>query len=357
MPYALFVHGNSSFNIKNGSAMLNDKAKQIALALFGKGPKDPETIGRGVARQYGKYDDGFNISSCQFAIHYFLENPDTLQGFMRNLAECTKLNGYFIGTAFDGKLVFDLLKKSKTGEGVRINDTETGKKIWEVIKGYGADDFNDDSSCIGYRVDVFQESINQLIPEYLVNFDYLDRVLDNYGFKLVNREEANDLGLPDGSGLFSELFAYMLSEIDRNKFKAKDYEQAPFMSIPEKDISFLNRYFIYKKIRTINTENVELELGEYEETTVLRNAQDTEKAQSVAVEEEKKSKPKVRKLTKKLLLINATEAIDEAPQIQEQTEKKTKKPRKLREEKPKEEKPKKVTKQLIINKDSDTDEE
>ena len=45
-----------------------------------------------------------------------------------------------------------------------------------------------------------------------------------------------------------------------------------------------------KKIRTINTENVELELGEYEETTVLRNAQDTEKAQSVAVEEEKKSK-------------------------------------------------------------------
>jgi hypothetical protein len=98
-------------------------------------------------------------------------------------------------------------------------------------------------------------------------------------------------------------------------------------------------------------------LGEYEETTVLRNAQDTEKAQSVAVEEEKKSKPKVRKLTKKLLLINATEAIDEAPQIQIEPEKKTKKPRKQKEEKSKEEKPKKVTKILTINNDSDTDEE
>lgn len=311
MPYALFVHGNSAFNVKNGSAMLNDKAKQIALALFGKGPKDPETIGRGVARQYGKYDDGFNISSCQFAFHYFLENPDTLQGFMRNLAECTKLNGYFIGTAFDGKLVFDLLKKSKTGEGVRINDPDTGKKIWEVLKGYGADDFNDDSSCIGYRVDVFQESINQLIPEYLVNFDYIDRVLDNYGFKLVNREEANDLGLPDGSGLFSELFANMLEEISKNKFKAKDYGDAPNMSSFEKKISFLNRYFVYKKYKEVNVSKVVLELGEYSETENIRNVKESKEAVDVAVEENKSLKPKIRKLSKKLMLVQATEAIDE----------------------------------------------
>ena len=174
-----------------------------------------------------------------------------------------------------------------------------------------------------------------------------------YGFELISREEAQDMGLPDGSGLFSELFAYMLSEIEKNKFKAKDYEQAPFMSVAEKDISFLNRYFIYKKIRTVNTENVELELGEYQETAVLRNVEDTKRAQSVAIEEEKKLKPKVRKLTKKLLLINATEAIDEPPAV----EKIPKKPRKLTEKKQNEEKPKKVTRQLIINNDTDSDEE
>jgi hypothetical protein len=53
-----------------------------------------------------------------------------------------------------------------------------------------------------------------------------------YGFEIISREEAQDMGLPDGSGLFSELFAHMLSEIDKNKFKAKDYEQAPFMTGP-----------------------------------------------------------------------------------------------------------------------------
>ena len=34
MPYALFVHGNSAFNIKNGSSMLNDKAIQITKTVF-----------------------------------------------------------------------------------------------------------------------------------------------------------------------------------------------------------------------------------------------------------------------------------------------------------------------------------
>ena len=66
MPYALFVHGNSSLNIKNGSAMLNEKAKEITKAIFGHGTKDVEQLGKGVERQYGKGEEGFNISSCQF---------------------------------------------------------------------------------------------------------------------------------------------------------------------------------------------------------------------------------------------------------------------------------------------------
>lgn len=309
VPYALFVNGNSAFNIKDGSAMLNDKAKQITSAVFGKGPKESDKIGRGVARQYGKGVDGFNVSSCQFAIHYFFENPDTLKGFMKNIAECTKHNGYFIGTCYDGKLIFNELKKTKTGDSVKI--IEDGRKIWEITKGYGGDSFDDDSSSIGYRIDVYQESINQTISEYLVNFDYLHRVMSAYGFEIISREEAKDMGLPEGSGLFSELFLHMLDEIAKNKFKAKEYDQAPFMTAPEKKISFLNRYFVYKKVRTVNTEDIELELGEYQETAILRNAEDTKHAQDVAIKEVAKIQPKVRKLSKKILLVAATEAFDE----------------------------------------------
>jgi len=300
IPYALFVNGNSAYNIKNGSAMLNDKAIQITKAIFGMGPKEADKIGKGVARQYGVGEDGFHVSSCQFATHYFLENPDTLQGFLRNISECTKLNGYFIGTAYDGKMVFNMLKKVKTGESVQI--MEDGKKIWEVVKGYGSDRFDDDSSSIGYRIDVFQESINQLISEYLINFDYFTRVIENYGFKLANREEAKNMGLPDGTGLFSDLFTNMEMEIKANKYIAKDYKNAINMTSYEKKISFLNRYFVYKKIREVNADKVQLEFGEYTEYEMDENEKETKNAVSISNKEMNAIKPEIKKLGKKIVL-------------------------------------------------------
>ena len=311
MPFALFVNGNSSYNIKDGTAMLNDKAKQITAAIFGNGPKDSDKIGKGVSRQYGVGEDGFNISSCQFAVHYFFENPDSLRGFMKNLSQCTKLNGYFIGTAYDGKHIFNLLKKTKTGDSIQI--IEDDKKIWEIKKGYSALDFEDNSSSIGYRIDVYQESINQMISEYLINFDYFERVLFAYGFKPITKEEAIDFGLPEGTGMFSELFRNMEQEIKMNKFKAKDYGTAPNMKSYEKDISFLNRYFVYKKFMEVVPEKVELELGEYQEAEINRNTIESKEAITVAKDQQEKLKPKVRKLTKKMLLVPATEALDDGP--------------------------------------------
>jgi hypothetical protein len=300
IPYALFVNGDSSYNIKNGAAMLNDKAVQITKAIFGYGPKEADKIGKGVAKQFGKGEEGFNISSCQFAIHYFLENPDTLQGFMRNLSECTKLNGYLIGTSYDGKEVFQLLKKKLPGESIQI--VEKGKKVWEIIKGYNSTSFDDNSSCIGYRIDVYQDSINQVISEYLVNFDYLDRVLNNYGFKLIDREEANSIGLPEGSGLFSELFVNMTEEVKKNKNKEKDYGNALNMTEYEKKISFLNRYFVYKKIRNVNTEKIQMEFGDYNPSEIDNDANESLKAVEIAKQTEKQIKPKIRKINKKLII-------------------------------------------------------
>lgn len=334
MPYALFVNGNSSQNIRNGSAMLNDKAIQITNAIFGKGNNDKEIIGQGVARQFGKGQEGFNISSCQFALHYFFKTPDTLQGFLRNLSECTKYQGYFIGTAYDGKTIFDLLKKKQPGESIQIFEDE--KKVWEIIKSYDHSKFLDDSSSLGYRIDVFQESINQLIPEYLVNFNYLERVMLNYGFKIIDLDEARSLGLPQGCGFFSELFDGMMNEININKFKSNNYGKAPNMSKFEKNISFLNKYFVFKKInKHVNAEQVQLEFSEYNEIDEVINKEETYVAVEVAKETVKNNDnyAKVKKLNKKLLLVPATEAIEEIQPAIVEGKKVTKKPTAIKKKK------------------------
>lgn len=308
MPYALFVHGNSALNIRNGSAMMNEKAKQITKALFGYGNKDPNILGKGVARQYGKYEEGFYISSCQFALHYFFENPDTLKGFITNLAQCTKLGGYFIATAYDGKLIFELLKNIKTNETIQLKNKYNEQKIWEVVKEYGADHFDNNSSCIGYKISVFQESINQLIPEYLVNFDYFQRLMDAYGFHLITKEEANELKLPNGSGLFSELFTDMM------KHNTKNYGKAPYMTEQEKKISFLNRYVVYKKHIQVNTDKVVIDLNDYQdkeqEPAELDKVSSREEMETTNIEEPiviNKPIYKIRKLGRKIKLVEYTD--------------------------------------------------
>ena len=287
VPYALFVNGNSGSNIRSGKAMLNDKAIQITRAVFGVGTKDEEQLGKGVARQYGKGEDGFNISSCQFAMHYFFENKNVFQNFIRNLSECTKLGGYFIGTCYDGTEIFKLLKNKKQGESIELYD-DANVKIWEIKKEYSSETFDDDASSLGKRIDVYQESIDKMFPEYLVNFNYLGRVMQNYGFSLVKREEALDLGLPEGSGLFQELFVSMTNEVKRNKNVKNEYGTAFNMTESEKKISFLNRYFVYKKTRQVIAEKVALEEIEGEEEA----EEEAEKEPTIMVEEEIREKSK-----------------------------------------------------------------
>ena len=58
----------------------------------------------------------------------------------------------------------------------------------------------------------------------------------------------------------------------------------------------------------VNLDKIQLEFSEYDEATEEKEIRATKKAVDVAKAEERKLKPRVKKLTKKLLLVPATEA-------------------------------------------------
>jgi hypothetical protein len=280
MPYALFVNGNSGVNIKSGDAMFTEKGKEIVRALFNDGPKDASILGAGVYRQYGKAVDGFNISSCQFALHYFFENIEKLNQFLKNVSECTKVDGYFIGSCYDGATMFQALRSVEKGKSIGL--TVDGEKIWEVTKEYSQTTYDPDISCVGYAIDVYQDSINKTIKEYLVNFTYFTELMRGYGFELLKRDEAVKLGIPNSSGMFSELFTVMESEIQQDARQKSRYGSAPMMTAKEKQISFYNRYFVFKKIASVDVEDV---FGSVTGVRVFQekmNRKDTLAAQMVA---------------------------------------------------------------------------
>ena len=251
MPYALFVTGNSANNIKNTIAINTERDKLTTRAIFGEGPKSEDKLGKGVLRQYGKGVKGFNISSCQFALHYFFENRHTCEEFFKNVAECTQLGGYFIGGCYDGSMIFNDLRNKNKGESMVI--MEDDHKIWEVTKDYDRDTFAPDVSSLGYTINVYQESINKTFPEFLVNFEFLVSIMEKYGFIPLPQEECKDIGLKTGVGSFKDIFNDLKQTLKRKPYLAKDIGQSLDMSTQEKTISFYNKYFIFKKIRIVDT--------------------------------------------------------------------------------------------------------
>jgi hypothetical protein len=145
--------------------------------------------------------------------------------------------------------------------------------------------------------------------------------MEKYGFSLVSREEAKQMGLPEGSGMFIELYNAMLSELKKDPRKESDFKDAPFMKQYEKDISFLNRFFVYKKTSTRNAEKLTRALIEQLPDEYDFEQVGTMLAREAVKEAEAIVKPKAKKIGKKLKLQDAVVEEDvkqeqvEVPQI------------------------------------------
>ena len=253
----LFVEGNSQLNIRTKSeAIAKPFDKDLVQYAFGQ--KNLPN-GNKLAFEYGVAKNGFTISSCQFAIHYFFETLSTLHSFLQNVAECTQLNGYFVGTCFDGSTLFEQLKPMAKFEeySVKIGD----QTIFSVEKQYNMsiEELPVDETSVGKPINVFLESIGQPIIEYLVQFEYLVRLMENYGFQLVEKDEAKSMGFPDGSGRFDLMFKMMQQEQKKAEMAGEKElftREAIYMSPEEKAVSFLYRYFIFKKVRELSSETI-----------------------------------------------------------------------------------------------------
>jgi|UniRef100_A0A6C0ITL6 hypothetical protein len=299
IPDCMFLKGDSSKNIKSGEAFSDDKNKAIMKAIYGLGTKDKKEIGKGLYDVHGIGRDGFNIVSVQFAAHYFFEDLIKLNEFVKNVAENCAVKGYFIGTCFDGKKLFNKLKDLKENE-TFYQENKNKEVIWSATKLYSKETFDADETSLGLPVEIFQESINKKHTEFLVNFKYFERILNNYGFTVCNSQELNSIHFKNSVGSFQELFDDMKQEIEREDGGIKEtwVGDALKLSDAEKNISFLNNYFIFKK-RENTIVNVEISTNQTVQDKITKEQEDLYKDISKQM---KKTKRKVTKFKKKFKL-------------------------------------------------------
>lgn len=257
----LFIHGDSSKNIKNGEGIFSEQHKQFIQIIYDNHKKsNSDTIPNVVQKYENTGKEGFDVVSCQFAMHYFFETKQSLHQFIRNIAEGCALGGHFISTTFDGNTVFSKLQSLKKGETQSIFHND--KLVWEITKQYEKDEFTDDESCIGLGIDVYQESINKTFREYLVHPDYFIQLMRTYGFEIITKNEAEQMQLPQGTDSFKHLFEFM-KQTQTNSLKTNmnigdAIQLANDNNTYQRTISFLNRYYIFKKVLDVNIQEVYL---------------------------------------------------------------------------------------------------
>jgi len=242
MPNITFLVGDVGKSIKNGESFRNDNVSHQLWEKLWKTSSDAN----------GYENKKFDIISIMFAIHYLFKNERMLDALIDNIDNNLKMGGFLIGACFDGQSVFDLLRDQAFNSYVK--GSKNGSIIWKIKKKYRQNKFDPTNTSLGMGVDVWIGSINQEITEYLVNFDYLVEKLRKKNIELVNSELANEMGLPKNMG--STNFGKVYDEIERsletmNKGEL-NYKRLKSivtnMSEDEKRLSFLSRYFVFRKI-------------------------------------------------------------------------------------------------------------
>ena len=303
---SLFLRGDTSKNIKtrkycnveDGDKKDREHCETMTNIIYrNKVALSKEYLN--VSKSYsGLATTGFDIISSQFSMHYYFKNESTLRGFIQNLVENIKKGGYFIGTCYDGKKIFDYFKNleaynfidetsseedNEDSEGSSSSEEEEvisektdnlkyeykaneGKNtIFKIEKKYELDNFEynpeDTRNMLGNVIDVYMDSIGQTIPEYLVNFDYFIDLMAENGFVPVSpdkvtrkystifrRDNFDDRGIGDFSKLISKIPEIQKTDKDFNTiFKGANGLYNAYSTNPMARLSAFNNYFIFQK--------------------------------------------------------------------------------------------------------------
>lgn len=242
IPPMIFACADSSKRYSNGSAGLEEIDRQILRTLYGEDIPTAPPLAKQF-RNLGKAQfPHFDVCAIMFALHYFFSDEVTLNGLLHNIHESLKVGGFFIGCCFDGDSVVRLLRERRILTGETLNGVDGSSVIWSITKGYEGDELPGTAESLGKKIDVEFISIGQKLSEYLVSWTYLQSKMAEIGLELLNDEELHALGLTHSSNTFRA--SHRMAEESGDRFA---------MSDSQKQFSFLNRWFIFRRRELKNT--------------------------------------------------------------------------------------------------------
>ena len=223
----MIINADSSKNISTGEAGIDELNKYYLNVLYGNVKASKGKL----LKMANSCLEGFNLITCMYSIHYFLDNENKLNTFLQNVSENLRDQGYFIGTFLDG---YNLLKQFKGNNEFygSVDDTI----IYSVYK-YKDMDYSNIN--IDNKVKMYFETFNNYIDENLVSIDFLEDRCKEYNLKLIE----SNLFLDEPGNL-------LVSYQNKNESDVEFINQNTDLLKWAK----LNRYFIFQKVNNLYDE-------------------------------------------------------------------------------------------------------
>jgi SAM-dependent methyltransferase len=197
-------------------------------------------------KYYGMAKDGFQVVSCQFAVHYFFGDLDTLRNFVNNVATLLRPGGLFVGTCLDAFAVHRLFEERGVRDGQHVSQTLGSRSIWYLKRKYGDDALSstDPSVNLGVSVDVYMETFSAPFTEFLVDHRLLEQELARVNILPWQPPAGSRLGV------YTDMFSNTFAQLSRTPdLQGKKLQLILGMQEEEKSYSFLNRWFVFQKQR------------------------------------------------------------------------------------------------------------
>jgi hypothetical protein len=221
----LVLQADVSKSISNGDAAIGLQNRYYLDVIYGRlKPKNNKLL-----KMVNLGLEGFHMVTCMYAIHYMFRNEEYLDQFLLNVSQNLRDQGYFIGTCMDGP---SIVKSFKGKE--QIYGEVDGKTIYTINKMV---DMEYNNITVGNSVEVYFETFNESVEEYLVDISYLAERAKNYDLKLIE------------SNLFLEEPGNLLNQYE------VDFGENAGLVKKNKDLetwASWNRYFIFQKVNNLN---------------------------------------------------------------------------------------------------------
>ncbi|KAH7722039.1 CRE-TAG-72 protein [Aphelenchoides avenae] len=126
---------------------------------------------------YPREDLQFDLSSCQFALHYSFSSEETARQFVQNATEALRPGGYFVGTLPDADAIVHFLRKGE-------NAAYRNNVLTIDYADKSVDMQTHQPPLFGAKLNfALDEVVN--CPEYLAYFPLLVKLCEEQGMELV----------------------------------------------------------------------------------------------------------------------------------------------------------------------------